>query len=71
MTPLHVAVFYGSANVTKILLEMGVAINALDFGSCEPLAPVQDTWYSQFIKHTVDTQEKGQNSKPACIFWKS
>lgn len=38
MTPLQVAVFYGSAAVVKMLLEheRGVAIDALDFGSCEP-----------------------------------
>lgn len=38
MTPLHVAAFYGSADVTEMLLEdvKGIAINALDFGSCEP-----------------------------------
>ncbi|CAN0012279.1 unnamed protein product [Laminaria digitata] len=35
MTPLHVAVFYGSADVAKMLLEdvEGLAIDALDFGS--------------------------------------
>lgn len=37
MTPLHVAVFYGSKDVTKMLLEEveGIDIDALDFGSCE------------------------------------
>lgn len=37
MTPLHVAAFYGSCKVTKLLLEQvqGIDIDALDFGSCE------------------------------------
>lgn len=37
MTPLHVAAFYGSADVLKLLLEEieGISIDALDFGSCK------------------------------------
>lgn len=36
MTPLHVAAFYGSANVIRYLLQevSDLDINALDFGSC-------------------------------------
>lgn len=39
MTPLHVAAFYGSRKVTKMLLSEveGVDVDALDFGSCETL----------------------------------
>lgn len=37
MTPLHVAAFYGSTDVMKLLLEEvpDIQIDALDFGSCE------------------------------------
>lgn len=37
MTPLHVAAFYGSANVVRLLLDevQDLDVNALDFGSCE------------------------------------
>lgn len=37
MTPLHVAAFYGSKDVIRLLLEHveGINVDALDFGSCE------------------------------------
>lgn len=37
MTPLHVAAFYGSADVMRLLLEevQDLDIDALDFGSCK------------------------------------
>lgn len=45
MTPLHVAAFYGSCDVMKLLLHEveGIDVDALDFGSCENRAKDKKT----------------------------